>query len=75
MSFFDEQPDAPLHGECAQEIERLKAALETIAGGHTSRFPGAPCAMTAASPNAFRSAMWRWSQAVANAAIRSEEGK
>jgi|GEM_PF-4764608 len=27
MSFFDEQPDVPLHGECAQEIERLTNLL------------------------------------------------
>ena len=27
MSFFDEQPDAPLHGECAAEIHRLEAQL------------------------------------------------
>ena len=30
MSFFDEQPDAPLHGECAQEIERLTNRLQAV---------------------------------------------
>lgn len=24
---FDEQPDAPLHGECAAEIDRLRGLL------------------------------------------------
>jgi len=28
MSCFDEEPDAPLHGECAAEIERLTAELD-----------------------------------------------
>lgn len=30
MSHFDEEPDAPVHGECAHEIHRLQAALERV---------------------------------------------
>ena len=48
----------------------LEEALETIAGGYTSRFPGAPDPMTAASPLAFQSAMWSWSQKVATEALK-----
>ena len=48
----------------------LLAALETIAGGYTDRFPGAPDPFANwASPADFRSAMWSWSQTVAKAAI------
>lgn len=34
---FDEEPDAPLHGECAAEIARLNAELEACAAA----LPGA----------------------------------
>lgn len=27
---FDEQPDAPLHGECAAEIARLEGVVESL---------------------------------------------
>lgn len=30
MSRFDEEPDAPLHGECAAEIERLTTELAEL---------------------------------------------
>ena len=30
MSHFDEQPDAPLHGECAAEIHRLQARIKEL---------------------------------------------
>ena len=41
----------------------LKSALNTIAGGYTNRFPGAPDVdMT---PEQFQSKMWTWSQSVA----------
>ena len=52
----------------------LLAALETIAGGHTGRFPGAPDVMAATSPADFRSAMWAWSQQVARAALAKAMG-
>lgn len=57
------------------ERDELKAALETIGGGHTTHFPGAPNVMTAASPEAFRSDMWTWSQKVARAALAELEEK
>ena len=56
----------------AQELEhenkRLIAALETIGGGHTERWPGVPDVM-AETPESFRHKMWSWNQAVAKAAI------
>ena len=30
MSAFDEQPDAPLHGECAAEIRRLEQQRDAL---------------------------------------------
>ena len=30
MSMFDEEPDAPLHGECAAEISRLNAQIAKL---------------------------------------------
>ncbi len=48
--------------------ETLMEALETIAGGYTDRFPGAPDVMSE-TPETFRSKMWTWSQEVARAAI------
>jgi len=48
-----------------EEIRRLRNALNTIAGGHTDRFPGAPDVMSAT----FRAEMWTWSQKVARAAL------
>lgn len=53
---------------CQDVNADLLAALETIAGGHTARFPGAPDVMTMA-PDDFRHAMWSWSQEVARAAV------
>jgi hypothetical protein len=52
------------------EIERLRAGLDTIAGGHTDRFPDAPDIM-AGTPEEFRSGMWTWSQKVARAALHT----
>ncbi len=37
---FDEQPDAPLHGECAQEIERLAAENATLKEALTDMLNG-----------------------------------
>lgn len=51
------------------QVKELAAALETIGGGWTNRFPGAPDVMAAESPLAFRSAMWTWSQEVARATL------
>ncbi len=47
--------------------KELLAALDTIAGGHTDRFPGGPELMEL-EPMDFRAKMWRWSQQVARAA-------
>jgi hypothetical protein len=33
MSVFDEEPDAPLHGECAAEISRLTAERDAARHG------------------------------------------
>ena len=52
-------------------LAEAQKALDTIAGGWTDRFPGAPDVMKATSPADFRSAMWTWSQAVAKAALSS----
>jgi hypothetical protein len=30
MSHFDEQPDAPLHGECEAEIQRLNTVIKDM---------------------------------------------
>ena len=60
------------NGYAIAAIPEMLAALDTIAGGHTSRFPGAPDVMKAASPEAFQSAMWNWSQKVARAALRGK---
>ncbi len=46
----------------------LVEALDTIVGGWTDRFPGAPNVMHD-TPEEFRSKMWTWSQQVAAAAI------
>lgn len=51
-----------------EDITKLRKALDTIAGGHTTRFPGAPDVMVE-TPESFRSKMWAWSQAVAKAAL------
>lgn len=51
------------------ERDRLREALDTISGGWTDRFPGAPDVMATESPLSFRSQMWTWSQAVARAAL------
>ncbi len=59
--------------EMAGEIERLRAALEAIAGGHIDRFPGAPDVMQE-TPEEFRHKMWGWCQKVAAAAIAKAEG-
>lgn len=62
----------PLAHDAADEIDSLRAsnaelleALETIAGGHTTKFPNGPDVM---NPG-FRQKMWSWSQVVARAAI------
>lgn len=52
-----------------QQTMTEREALEIIAGGYTSRFPGAPDPMTATSPAEFRSSMWTWSQQVARSAL------
>jgi sensor domain CHASE-containing protein len=62
----------------ALEVSRLRKmraelvkALETIAGGHTERFPGAPDVVEHV-PVAFQAKMWSWSQEVARAAIEED---
>lgn len=63
--------------DCIEALERrvgeLEGALDTIGGGHTNRFPGAPDVMNAASPLDFRSEMWSWSQKVARAALAKDK--
>lgn len=39
---FDEEPDAPLHGECEAEIQRLQAALTAIRDLKPRPFAGIP---------------------------------
>ena len=51
------------------QITRLRKALDTIAGGYTDRFSGAPDIMSV-SPEEFRSGMWTWSQKTARAALQ-----
>jgi len=52
-------------------LVRAARALETIAGGWTNNFPGAPDVM-ATSPAEFRGAMWEWSQRCARAALKDK---
>ena len=54
----------------------LRAALETIAGGMTSNFAGAPDPMANwVAPEYFRAAMWTWSQAVARTALAAAKSQ
>ena len=53
--------------EARAQLATLREALNTIAGGFTDRFPGAPDVM-AETPETFRDKMWGWSQKVARAA-------
>lgn len=48
---------------------RLRGALDTIGGGHTTRFPGAPEITEHVRPVAWQADMWGWSQRVAKAAL------
>jgi len=54
------------------EVERLRAALDAIGGGHTDRFPGGPDVMKG-TPEEFRLGMWTWSQKVAREALKGGE--
>ena len=73
--FIEVQQDTPcaVGGYCLQtELAATQKALNTIAGGYTNEFPGAPNPESASSPLEFQSAMWMWSQAVARAAIKEQ---
>ena len=59
----------------ARATRELREALDTIASGWTTRFPGAPDVMTATSPDHFRGEMWSWSQKVARAALSRAKAK
>lgn len=70
--------NAALLSECRrqrEQIAKLRAALEAIAGGRTGLLIGAPDPMTAASSQSFQSAMWISSQATARAALAETEGE
>lgn len=58
-----------------RDAERYRAALNTIGGGMTNEFPGAPDVMPATSAEAFRSDMWSWSQKVAKAALAQPQAQ
>lgn len=57
------------------ELQRLRRALDAIAGGHTERLIGAPDPMTAVSPQAFQAGMWLASQETARVALAATEDK
>jgi len=58
--------------ELCDEIERLREALDTIAGGRVDRFRGERDVM-GVSPLEGGGAMWLWSRRVARAALGESE--
>jgi hypothetical protein len=72
MSHFDEQPDADPHGECAAEIDKLRAALLSCARQAESL--KRPCSDDPESQQAIRNSMYQRISTTAHIALGTIDG-